>query len=108
MANLYFEKASEMTTIRPDLLTVIKEANAVLKVMLPLVRDNGEIEFIPAYRAQHKHHYLPTKGGTRYAPEVDVEECEALALLMSIKCCVVDLPYGGAKGGIKINPKNYS
>lgn len=63
---------------------------------------------IPAFRCQHKTHKLPTKGGTRYASNVDVEEVEALACLMTIKCSIVNLPYGGAKGGIAFNPKNYS
>lgn len=63
---------------------------------------------IPAFRCQHKTHKLPTKGGTRYAENVDIEEVQALACLMTLKCSVVNLPYGGAKGGIRFNPKNYS
>mmetsp|Transcript_11578 Transcript_11578/g.10077 ORF Transcript_11578/g.10077 Transcript_11578/m.10077 type:complete len:145 (+) Transcript_11578:311-745(+) len=75
---------------------------------LPLVRDNGKIEFIPAYRAQHKRHYLPTKGGVRFAENINMQEVEALACLNTIKCAVCDLPFGGAKGGIQINPRKYS
>lgn len=67
--------------------------------------DSGLVETVPAFRVQHKTHRLPTKGGTRYATGVDLQECEALATLMTIKCTVVGLPYGGAKGGIKIDPK---
>ena len=104
----YFDEAISLTNIRADLVPILKEADTVLKVMIPLVRDNGSIEFIPGFRAQHKHHYLPTKGGTRYSEHVDIEECEALACLMTIKCAVVDLPYGGAKGGVKFNPSKYS
>lgn len=63
---------------------------------------------IPAFRCQHKTHKLPTKGGTRYAQNVDIEEVEALASLMTLKCSIVNLPYGGAKGGICFNPRNYS
>lgn len=63
---------------------------------------------IPAFRCQHKTHKLPTKGGTRYAPNVDIEEVEALACLMTLKCSIVNLPYGGAKGGICFNPRAYS
>ena len=70
--------------------------------------DDGTIEMIPAYRCQHKTHKLPTKGGTRYAENVDMEEVEALASLMTLQCSIVHLPYGGAKGGICFNPRKYS
>lgn len=70
--------------------------------------DNGTLETISAYRCQHKTHKLPTKGGTRYAENVNIEEVEALACLMTIKCSIVNLPFGGAKGGICINPRKYS
>ena len=65
-------------------------------------------QVIRGYRAQHKHHRLPVKGGIRFAEEVDLQEVEALASLMTYKCAIVDVPYGGAKGGISINPKRYS
>ena len=73
-----------------------------------LILDDGSLETISAYRCQHKTHKLPTKGGTRYAKNVDIEEVEALACLMTIKCSIVNLPYGGAKGGICIDPRKYS
>lgn len=57
--------------------------------------DAGLIETVPAYRVQHKTHRLPTKGGTRYSPKLNLEEVEALACLMTLKCSVVGLPYGG-------------
>lgn len=63
---------------------------------------------IPAYRCQHSTHKLPTKGGTRYASTVTLEEVEALACLMTLKCAIVSLPYGGAKGGICFDPRKYS
>ncbi len=63
---------------------------------------------IPSYRCQHKTHKLPTKGGTRYALNVDIEEVEALAALMTLKCSTMHIPYGGAKGGICIDPRKYS
>lgn len=78
------------------------------EVFLFRVLDNGTLEVIPAYRCQHKTYKLPTKGGTRYAENVDIAEVEALACLMTLKCSTVSLPYGGAKGGICFNPRNYS
>lgn len=108
MAQQYFEEASELTNVRKDLLKVIKEVDTSIKLHIPLVRDNGKVEMVSAFRAQHKHHLLPTKGGIRYHQDVDLEEVEALATLMTIKCAVADLPYGGAKGAIKINARKYS
>jgi glutamate dehydrogenase (NAD(P)+) len=103
-----FEEASGYTQIPKDKLEFYKSCDSILKIMLPLVRDDGKVEVIPAYRAHHKHYKLPTKGGTRYAENVTAEEVEALSLLMTLKCAVVDLPFGGAKGGIAFNPKKYS
>lgn len=105
--NSYFDKAAAITKHPKGLLDQIRVCNSVYYMQFP-VRIKGEIQVIEAWRAEHSHHKLPTKGGIRYAETVDQEEVQALAALMTYKCAVVDVPFGGGKGGIKINPKNFS
>lgn len=103
-----FDEAARHTSYDPTLLRQIKACNTVIKFSFPLRRDDGTLEVIEAWRAQHSQHKLPTKGGIRFAPDVHEGEVIALASLMSYKCAIVDVPFGGAKGGVCIDAKRYS
>jgi glutamate dehydrogenase (NAD(P)+) len=106
--NRNFDMAAEHTDHRPGILNQIKQINSVIHMTFPLKRDDGHIEVIHGWRAEHSQHKLPTKGGIRYAKEVNEDEVMALAALMTYKCAIVNVPFGGAKGGIKINARDYS
>lgn len=86
----------------------IKAVDSVLSVKFPVEIDPDTHIMIEGYRAQHSRHRLPTKGGIRFSDEVDLQEVEALASLMTFKCAVVDVPFGGAKGGVKLDPKKFT
>ena len=102
-----FDKAAKFTTWDPGILEQIKQCNAVYRMHFP-VKVGDKIEVIKAYRVQHSHHKTPCKGGIRFAPNVNLDEVMALAALMTYKCAIVNVPFGGAKGGITIDPRKYS
>lgn len=102
-----FDKAAAISKHPKGLLDQIKVCNAVYQMNFP-VKIGKDFQVIEAYRVQHSHHRLPTKGGIRFSHLVNQEEVMALAALMTYKCAIVDVPFGGAKGGVKISPRQYT
>jgi len=104
----FFDKAASFTSHPKGLLDQIKYCNSVYQFKFPLKHDDGKYEIIHAFRVEHSHHKQPVKGGIRYSSMVSEDEVKALAALMTYKCALVEVPYGGAKGGIQIEPRHYT
>lgn len=100
--------AAEHLNLDPGIYEVLKHPKRALIVSLPVKLDNGEVAVFSGCRVQHSDARGPFKGGLRYHPDVTLDEIKALAMLMTWKCAVVDIPYGGAKGGVCCNPKDMS
>jgi glutamate dehydrogenase (NAD(P)+) len=106
--NGYFDRAAAFTDHPQGLLEQIRGCNGAHAFQFPVRHAGGRIEVVRAWRAEHSHHKLPTKGGIRYSAAVDESEVRALAALMTYKCAVVDVPFGGAKGAVQVDPHGRS
>jgi glutamate dehydrogenase (NAD(P)+) len=106
--NLYFRRAAAIMQVSPRIQTALEMPAREVKVALTCEMDNGEVRTFEGYRVQHDNSRGPFKGGLRYHPHVDPDEVKALASLMTWKTAVIDVPYGGAKGGITVDPKTLS
>ncbi|HUE83592.1 MAG TPA: Glu/Leu/Phe/Val dehydrogenase [Pyrinomonadaceae bacterium] len=103
-----FDRAAQLLDLDPDLYTVMRVPNRELKVYIPTRMDSGRIQVFEGFRVQHNFARGPAKGGIRYAPDVSLDEVRALAAWMTWKCAVVNVPFGGAKGGIICDPQQMS
>ena len=102
------DRAFGYAQINQEALEKLKHPKAILQVSIPLRMDDGSLRIFEGYRVRHDDTRGPTKGGIRYHPNVNLDEVMALAFWMTIKCAVVGIPYGGAKGGVTVNPKELS
>ncbi|MFP8955621.1 glutamate dehydrogenase GdhB [Natrialbaceae archaeon A-CW3] len=107
-ARAQLERAAAHLDVDDGIINRLRHPSAVYEVSIPLKRDNGKTEILTGYRSQHNDVRGPYKGGIRYHPEVSKEECVALSMWMTWKCAVMDIPFGGAKGGVVVDPKDLS
>lgn len=105
---LYFERAADRLGLDPTIRRLLLSPKREVQVEIPVEMDDGHIETFTGFRVQHDNSRGPMKGGLRYHPDVDLDEVRSLATLMTWKTAVVDIPYGGAKGGIGLDPRKFS
>ena len=108
MAQRQFDIAAEVLGLDPNMQRVLRECKRELTVTFPVLMDDRTVQMFTGYRVHHNIDRGPAKGGIRYHPGVTREEVKALAMWMTWKCAVVGIPYGGAKGGVVVDPKNLS
>jgi glutamate dehydrogenase (NAD(P)+) len=106
--NLFFDRAAAFTGHPSGLLEQIRACNVVCSFAFPVRQADGRVQVVRAWRAEHSHHTLPTKGGVRYSASVNESEVRAMAALMTYKCAIVNVPFGGAKGAVQIDPARAS
>jgi len=107
-ARTQLRQATDLLGYDEGMFSMLASPRREATVSIPLRRDSGEIELLTGHRVQHNFSRGPAKGGLRYSPDVTLDEVRALAMWMTWKCALLDVPYGGAKGGIRIDPRNYS
>ncbi len=105
---IYFDRAADQLDLSDNMRRLLLTAKREVQVQIPIERDSGEVATFIGYRVQHNDARGPMKGGLRYHPQVDLDEVRALAALMTWKTAVVNIPYGGAKGGVAIDPARFS
>jgi glutamate dehydrogenase (NAD(P)+) len=106
--NHFIDRAATFTRTPADFIEGLKNCSHVLELTLPIRRDDGSLDFFTAYRAHHSNYTLPMKGGIRFVPDMKVEDVEALSGLNTFKLACNDAPFGGASGGISVDPKSLS
>ncbi|MEL7036882.1 MAG: Glu/Leu/Phe/Val dehydrogenase [Cyanobacteria bacterium J06592_8] len=104
----YLQQAADELQIDQNIVVILEQPRKVVTVSIPIKLDNGNVKVLAGHRVQHCDILGPYKGGTRYHPTVSLQELSALAMLMTWKCALLGIPYGGAKGGIALDPKHYS
>lgn len=100
--------ACGMLELEDDVYDILKEPSRVIEVSIPVRMDSGKIKVFKGYRSMHSDALGPAKGGIRFHPDVNIDEVKALSIWMSLKCAIASLPYGGAKGGITVDPSELS
>lgn len=103
-----FDRAAELLRIDPSLYRIIRHPQVEVTIYIPVQMDSGRFEVFVGYRVHHSTARGPAKGGIRYAPNVTLDEVRALAAWMTMKCAIVNIPFGGAKGGVRCNPAELS
>jgi len=106
--NRQFDKAADLMGLDPEIRSILSKTTNEVVVNFPVKMDDGHIEVLTGYRVQHNNALGPYKGGLRYHPAVNIDEVRALATWMTWKSAIIDIPFGGAKGGIQIDPSHYS
>ena len=107
-AQSQFDTAAELLSLEPSLRAVLREVRREFTVRFPVQMDDGGVRMFEGYRVQHNTTRGPAKGGIRFHPECSLEEVKALAMWMTWKCALANLPFGGAKGGVIVDPAELS